>query len=47
VYEIEYTDNGTGAYHRACADHGTRISIMLRDRDVLPAGSPGYHYEHC
>ena len=47
VYEIEYTDNGVDAYHRACADHGARISIILRDRDVVPAGGPGYHNEHC
>jgi hypothetical protein len=47
VYEIEYTDNGTDAYHHACADHGARISIILRDRGVAPAGSPGYHNEQC
>jgi len=47
VYEIEYTDNGISAYHRACADHGAHISIILRDRDVLPAGSSGYHNEQC
>lgn len=47
VYEIEYTDNGTGAYRRACADHGDRISIILRDRDVVPAGDADYHYAHC
>jgi len=47
VYEIEYTDNGTRAYRQACADHGDRISITLRDRDVVPAGDTGYHDEHC
>jgi hypothetical protein len=47
VYEIEYTDNGTEAYHRACADHGARISIVLRDRGVAPAGGAGYHNENC
>jgi hypothetical protein len=47
VYEIEYTDNGVDAYHRACADHGARISIILRDRDVTAAGNAAYHNEHC
>ncbi|GAA4464996.1 endo alpha-1,4 polygalactosaminidase [Phytohabitans houttuyneae] len=47
VYEIEYTDNGTDAYRRACADRGAQISIILRDRDVVPAGASGYHHEHC
>jgi len=43
----KYTDNGTRAYRQACADHGDRISITLRDRDVVPAGDTGYHDEHC
>jgi len=47
VYEIEYTDNGTEAYRRACADHGADISVILRDRDVVPKGTTGYHNEHC
>jgi len=47
VYEIEYTDNGLDAYRRACADHGGRISILLRDRDVAAAGDAGYHSESC
>jgi hypothetical protein len=47
VYEIEYTDNGIDAYARACTGHGDRISILLRDRDVLPAGTAGYREKHC
>ncbi|BCB89680.1 endo alpha-1,4 polygalactosaminidase [Phytohabitans suffuscus] len=47
VYEIEYTDNGPDAYRRACADRGAHISIILRDRDVVPAATAGYHYEYC
>ncbi len=47
VYEIEYTDNGTAAYRKACAGHGKRISVILRDRDVVPAGAAGYRYEAC
>jgi hypothetical protein len=47
VYEVEYTHNGIDAYGRACAENGERISILLRDRGVLPAGSAGYRDEHC
>ncbi|GIF22283.1 hypothetical protein BJ973_002607 [Actinoplanes tereljensis] len=47
VYEIEYTDNGIDAYRQACRADGDRISIILRDRDVVPVATPGYHYEFC
>ena len=47
VYEIEYTDNGVDAYGKACESHGEDISIILRDRDVVPAGTAGYRYENC
>lgn len=47
VIEIEYTDNGRRAYARACAARAGDISIMLRDRDVRPAGSPGHVHETC
>jgi len=47
VFEIEYTDSGTAAYRAACARRGGRVSIILRDRDVVAAGTPGYHYEYC
>ncbi|MGN9914500.1 endo alpha-1,4 polygalactosaminidase [Phytohabitans sp. LJ34] len=47
LYEIEYTDNGTDAYREACTDHGARVSVILRDRDVTPTGDAAYHYEYC
>ena len=47
VFEIEYTDNGRTAYARACTARHGRISIVLRDRDVVPRGSRGYYYRHC
>jgi hypothetical protein len=47
VIEIEYTDNGEDAFAAACADHGDRISVILRDRDVVPRGDPGYVYRAC
>jgi Glycoside-hydrolase family GH114 len=47
VFEIEYTDNGRAAYATACRKRGGRISIILRDRDVVPRGSRGYVYQAC
>ena len=44
VIEIEYTDN---AFARACALRGSRISIELVDRDVLPAGATGHVRRFC
>jgi hypothetical protein len=47
VYEIEYTDNGAKAYTAACATHGKKISVIYRDRDVVPRGASGYVYKSC
>ncbi|WP_433359320.1 endo alpha-1,4 polygalactosaminidase [Actinoplanes sp. CA-142083] len=47
VFEIEYTDSGADAYGKSCASIGSKISIVLRDRSVVPAGTAGYHYEWC
>ncbi len=47
VIEIEYTDNGRQAYERACAARSGDISIMLRDRDVVPRGAAGYVHQTC
>lgn len=47
VIEIEYTDNGTQAYNKACSARGKNISIILRDRDVVPAGDSDYRYKSC
>lgn len=44
VYEIEYAPK---YFRAACRDHGKQISILLRDRDVLPRGKPGYRNETC
>lgn len=56
VYEIEYTDDNPpvtrdGAtrtvFAWACLDRGASISVLLRDRDLVPAGDPAYHVETC
>lgn len=47
VIEIEYTDNGREDFDRACDEAAGQRSILLRDRDVVPAGDPAYVFEHC
>ena len=47
VIEIEYTDNGRLAYRRACRMRGSRISVLLRDRDVVKPGDRAYRYRWC
>lgn len=47
LIEIEYTDTPRSAYTRACAARSGKASILLRDRDVVPAGDRGYVYRHC
>ncbi len=47
VIEIEYTDHEHSVFTRACALRGGRISVILRDREVVPRGQRGYHYESC
>ncbi len=47
VIEIEYTDNPLSVYTHACTARGASISIIRRDRDVVPAGTSGYSYSDC
>lgn len=48
VYEIEYTDNGgTRNFTAACAARGASISIIYRDRDVLPRRRSGHVSQAC
>jgi hypothetical protein len=48
VIEIEYPDNGGKPnFAAACRARGSRISIVYRDRDVTPAGQPGYIEQSC
>jgi hypothetical protein len=48
VFEIEYADNGGWAnFDAACLTRGATLSIVYRDRDVLPLGEPGYLYRWC
>lgn len=45
--DIEYSDTDAGAFRKACRDHSRAISVILRDRKVVPKGTPGYRYETC
>jgi hypothetical protein len=48
VYEIEYADNGgLRNFIAACSALGSRISVIYRDRDVVPRGADGYTYRAC
>jgi hypothetical protein len=48
VFELEYPDNGgVAGFEAACAARGDRISITLRDRDVVPRGEPAYLSRSC
>jgi hypothetical protein len=56
LYEIEYTDDNPvvtrggisqTVFEWACSDRGSRHSIILRDRDVVPVGSDGYVNSSC
>ena len=47
VLEVEYTDTARAAFDEACRARGDRIAVVLRDRDVVPRGQPGYTDETC
>jgi len=57
VYEIEYNDNDRDAdgnpvdpisfFNAACSARGSKISIIYRDRDVVPVGDGDYEYKWC
>lgn len=44
VIEVEYTEE---AFDAACAARGGEISVLLRDRDVVPRGTDGYLSKTC
>ncbi|RWZ49587.1 hypothetical protein ELQ90_12550 [Labedella phragmitis] len=47
VVDIEYDDDLRGTFADVCADPATPRSTVLRDRDLVPAGEPGYVFERC
>jgi hypothetical protein len=47
VIEIEYTDDGEQNFADACSARGAEISVLQRDRDVVPRGASGYVFRRC
>ncbi|MEC4018918.1 endo alpha-1,4 polygalactosaminidase [Streptomyces sp. H27-D2] len=47
VIEIEYSDQDRSAFTESCAERGDTVSVIRRDRDVVPRGDAGYHDEQC
>lgn len=47
VIEVEYTDQSRSAFEEACRQHGTRIAVTRRDRDLVPAGATGHVEQWC
>ncbi len=44
LLEVEYDE---GAFQDACEARGGRTAVLLRDRDVVPKGSPGHLSRTC
>jgi hypothetical protein len=47
VFAIEYEGEGDVGFDESCSTWGNRISLVLRDLDVLPAGEKGYVHRTC
>lgn len=47
VFDIEYTDQLPRSFAEMCADASSPASMVLRDRDLAPAGQPGHVFETC
>lgn len=47
MIEVEYSDMGRRWFRRACARRGSRISVLLRDRNIVPRGRRGYVSAWC
>jgi len=47
VLAIEYSDDLREDFAAACAVPDRPRSMILRDRDLVPAGTAGYVYERC
>ncbi|MEV7108401.1 endo alpha-1,4 polygalactosaminidase [Streptomyces atroolivaceus] len=47
VFAIEYEGEGDVGFDESCSAWGDRISLVLRDLDVLPAGEEGHVFRTC
>ncbi len=47
VIDIEYPESGSMSASEICADAARPPLLVIRDRDLVAAGSPGYLREEC
>jgi hypothetical protein len=48
MIEVEYPDGaGWAGFRAACRKRGDAISIVFRDRNLVPRGEPGYRFATC
>ena len=47
VIDIEYTDDLPVPFDEVCASAERPATTILRDRDLVEKGEPGYAFEHC
>jgi hypothetical protein len=47
LVEIEYSDNQRRYFTAACAARGDAVSVVLRDRDVVPRERGAYVEKWC
>ncbi|MFF9687005.1 endo alpha-1,4 polygalactosaminidase [Streptomyces sp. NPDC014623] len=47
VFAIEYEGEGEVGFDESCSTWGDRVSLVLRDLDVLPAGEKGHVFRTC
>ncbi|GAB3167048.1 endo alpha-1,4 polygalactosaminidase [Myceligenerans halotolerans] len=47
VLQVEYTDNVPVSFAELCADPDRARLVVLRDRDLVGPGEPGYVLERC
>ncbi|MFD4034720.1 endo alpha-1,4 polygalactosaminidase [Streptomyces sp. NPDC058637] len=47
VFAIEYEGEGEVGFEESCSAWGDRVSLVLRDLDVLPAGEKEYVFRTC
>ncbi|MBP2336140.1 hypothetical protein JOF41_002318 [Saccharothrix coeruleofusca] len=47
VFDVEYTDDLPGGVEQVCRTADRPAATLIRDRDLVPVGEPGYFYRHC
>jgi len=47
VFAVEYEGEGDVGFKESCSTWGDRVSLVLRDLEVLPAGEKGHVFRTC